>query len=273
MGAKIDQINKTKLWDILMEKYQASVAEMFKELDATPLAIDNVKPSAVLKSYAEETGLFSGESKKDQFPDAFIFECLKQVATKENQVIIVSDDGDFEKPAQSEKYVNVIKSLPSLFKSLGYEMDAPEVSNFLENKSDELAALVGEEINAWGLIGDVEDSEIFDVKVLGLEIGKITSFQPVEEGGDLLVIGTVRVSANVEYSHPDWDSASYDSDDKVLIPRQDVNGEAELEFDIDISISICVDDEGDPDEIETVSIRNSSFQYVELHPYDPYEYK
>jgi hypothetical protein len=271
VGVKIDEINKTELWDILISKYRAAVAAMFGNLDATHLAIDDIKPSAVFNTYAEGTGLFSGESKKDQFPDAFIFECLKQAASKDNQVIIVSDDGDFEKAAEGEQYIQIIKSLPELFKALGYEMEAPQVSQFLQDKSGDLATLVGEEIKAWGLVGDVEDSEIFDVQVLGLEIGKITSFRSVEEGDDILVVGTVRVSANVEYSHPDWDNASYDSEDKVLIPWRDVEGETEIEFDLDISIAISVDDEGTPEKIETVSTRNADFQYVELHPYESYK--
>ncbi|WP_201151409.1 PIN domain-containing protein [Rhodovulum sulfidophilum] len=57
--------------------------------------------------------------KKDQFPDAFIFECIKQVASAKSPVIIVSDDGDFDKLAGDEEHVSVIKSLPELFQHLG----------------------------------------------------------------------------------------------------------------------------------------------------------
>ena len=69
---------------------------MFERLRAETLSIDSVKPSAVFESYRQETGLFSGEAKKEQFPDAFIWETLKAAATKSDPLTIVTDDGDFD---------------------------------------------------------------------------------------------------------------------------------------------------------------------------------
>jgi hypothetical protein len=39
--------------------------------------------------------LFSDDVKKDQFPDAFIFEALKAIAKESEPLTIVSDDKDF----------------------------------------------------------------------------------------------------------------------------------------------------------------------------------
>ena len=50
----------------------------------------------------------------------------------------------------------------------------------------------------------------------------------------------------------------------------DVSGETELEFSVDVSISIAIDEGGDSEELETLSFRNSDFQYVTLHPYEDY---
>lgn len=270
-GTPLPTLGKGKIKEALTALYDASTRTLFKTLGAKTLTIDAVKPSAVFEAYASGAGFFSGEGKKDQFPDAFIFECLKQEATTAEPVIIVSTDGDFLKPVQAEKHISLVKSLPELFKALGLEMDAPEIDDFLEANTDALTAAVDDELQDWGLQGDVEDSEIDETTVTGVEIQKVTAFQPADPGGVILVVGRLAVKANVSYSHPNWDEAMYDSEDKVLIPFESVSGETEVAFEVDVSMSITVDETGKPASIEGLHFRNGGFQYVELHPYDPYE--
>ncbi|MER8841177.1 hypothetical protein NKH86_20860 [Mesorhizobium sp. M0913] len=50
----------------------------------------------------------------------------------------------------------------------------------------------------------------------------------------------------MSYTHPDWDNPAYDSEDKRLIPFDDVAGETEVQFDVDVSMSILVDENGKP---------------------------
>lgn len=270
LSAKLPAVTKPEIKAALDKQYTESTSAMFKSLKARVLEIDGVKPSTVFESYSAGTGFFSGEGKKDQFPDAFIFECLKAVATNNSPVIIVSDDGDFDAPATQENHITVLRSLPDLFKHLGFEMSAPPVEEFLEENTEGLAKLVNTEVENWGLIGDVEDSEIYDIVVDEVEIEKVAAFKPVEQGDSLLAIATLGVRARASFTHPDWDTASYDSEDKVLIPWDDVSGETDLEFSVDVSISISVDEDGSPAELETLSFRNSDFQYVTLHSFEEY---
>lgn len=37
-------------------------------------------------------------------------------------------------------------------------------------------------------------------------------------------------------------------------------------------MSIGADENGQPADVEELRFQNSDFQYVELHPYDPYEH-
>ena len=270
LGSKLPTVTKSEIKAALDEQYAVSTSKMFKSLKAKVLKIDGVKPSVVFESYAVGNGFFSKDGKKDQFPDAFIFERLKAVAMDNSPVIIVSDDGDFDAPVKQEDNITVLKSLPDLFKRLGFEMDAPSIEEFLEENIDDLKKLVNREVDDWGLIGDVEDSEVYDVEVDEVEVVKVAAFKPVEEGDSLLAIATLSLSARASFTHPDWDTASYDSEDKVLIPWDDVSGETELEFSVDVSISIAIDEGGDSEELETLSFRNSDFQYVTLHPYEDY---
>ncbi len=272
VGVALPDISKAQMKTQLAGTYEASTKAMFETLGATTLAIDTVKPSTVFASYAAGEGFFSGDGKKDQFPDAFIFECLKAEASKKTPVIIVSNDGDFDAPAKDVKHISVVRSLPELFKELGLEIDAPEMATFFEEHKQELVQAADSELADWGLIADVEDAEIDETTVTDLTVHDLTAFKPAEEGGSFLVVGRLTITANVSYTHPNWDEAMYDSEDKRLIPFEDVSGETEVSFDVDVFVSIAADENGEPAEIEELRFRSSDFQYVELHPHDPYEY-
>jgi hypothetical protein len=270
-GSALPETKRAQLKQTLSETYEASTKAMFNQLRAKTLAIDAVKPSVVFAAYAAGKGFFTGEGKKDQFPDAFAFECLKQEATKKEPVIIVSQDGDFVAPTKGESHISLVKSLPALFAALGLEMEAPEIDEFLEANNAKLVEAVDKELSDWGLQGDVQDSEIDETTVNDVQVERLSAFKPTEHGDPILVVGRLAVKAMVSYTHPNWDEAMYDSEDKVLIPFEDVSGETEVDLQIDVSMSIAVDDDGEPEQIEELRFRNSDFAYVELHPYDPYK--
>jgi hypothetical protein len=200
---------------------------MFSRLQAKTLSIGDVKPMAVFEAYTHKTGLFRGEAKKDQFPDAFVFECLKAEATKDDPLVIVSDDGDFEGPSNDANYISHIKSISDLFTALGLTTDeVPDVGSFLEASYEEVIRAVDKELNGWGLqVSDVEDADIDESSVKNVEFLKFATFRAAGERQEILVIGRVKMEVNVSYTHPDWDGPMYDSEDKVLIPFDNVSGE------------------------------------------------
>jgi hypothetical protein len=272
-GVKLPEITKTQMRAKLATAYNTTTKAMFTKLKAKTLAIDEVKPSAVFAAYAAGEGFFSGEGKKDQFPDAFIFECLKSEASKEQPVIIVSNDGDYSKPVSYEEHISLVKSLPELFKVLGLQIEVPEIDGFLKDNTEALVEAADRELADWGLIADVDDAEIDDTTVLEVELYEKASFKPSEDGGSILVVGRMTITAYVSYTHPNWDEAMYDSEDKVLIPFEDVSGDTEVVLRVDVSMLISVNEKGDPNKIEELRFRNSDFQFIELYSDDPYEYK
>jgi hypothetical protein len=272
-GVKLHDLKKGALKAQLGEHYRSSTRSMMKSLKAEELTVDSVKPSTILDAYADGTGFFEDGVKKDQFPDAFAFESLRLIASEKQPVIVVSADNDFKKPTANEKHISLVGSFLELFEHLGLQHEAPEVENWLEAHADELVALTDSELDDWGLQGsDVEDSEIDETNVTAVKLERVTAFKPIEAGDPILVFATITATTTVSYSHPDWDNASYDSEDKVLIPWDTVNGESEIEIEIDVSLTIAVDENGEPEYIEELSFRNDRFVYVELHPHDPYEY-
>ena len=271
-GVALPKISVADMRAQLKARYEAATQAMFSALGARTLKIDEIKASVVFDAYASGEGFFSGKAKKDQFPDAFIFECLKGTASKKAPVIIVSADGDFTGPVAGAKHVTLVKSMPDLFERLGLEMAAPAVDTFLEGEDDRLIELVNRELTSWGLqSSDVMDAEIDEVVVEGLEIGKVTAFKPLEENGSILVIAIIEARAAISYTHPNWDEAMYDSEDKVAIPFGNVSGETEIELVLNVALSVAVGEKGKPAAIEALRFRNADFQYVTLYPPDQYK--
>ena len=264
LGTKLPEIKKTELKAKITESYQQSTKAMFEELNCKILPIDNVKPSVVFSSYTAGEGFFTGEGKKDQFPDAFIFECLKTEASKKEPIIIVSNDRDFEKPVEGEPHISLVKSLPELFESMGLRVDAPGIEDFLETHVGDLSEAVNDKLDYWGLIGDVEDSEIERVIVTEVETIELISFGSTEERGSILVVGRLQVNARISYTHPDWDTA-VDTGDDIFVWNH-VSDETEVNLNMDVSMSVAVDKNNNPEGIEELRFLSDDFRNVELYP-------
>jgi predicted nucleic acid-binding protein len=271
-GVHLPVLSKGEVYSRIFERYLNETNKMFDALQAETLAIDAVKPSQVFDDYAREKGFFSGEGKKNQFPDAFIFACLRQEATEQGPIIIVSQDGDYIHPVQSEMHISILSSIPELFTRLGLRVDAPDVEELLEMENDAALEAIDSELKNWSLQAtDVEDAEIDVDSVTAIEFLETISFGKAKKSDDILVIGSVSIKAVVSYTHPDWDNASYDSEDKVLIPHDDVSGETEINVTAQFSMNIKADDDGTPSEIEEVRFTDDDFIWVELHPYEDYK--
>ena len=267
---KLPQLSSAELNRKLLAKYQASVEEMFTLLQAETMSIDSVKPSTVFDAYARKTGLFGDEAKKDQFPDAFIFEALRATATKDNPLTIVSDDKDFAAAINDAEHITRLKSIADLFAELGLTIEgAPDVVNFIEHNLDGIVDIVDNELNQWGLqVDDVEDAEIYESTVEGVTFINLRTFRRAGEGKDILVVGRVEMDVKVSYSHPDWDTATYDSEDGVLLPHRTVGGKKNLDVEADFNMTLNVDEHGKPTSIAEFSFDDDKFIWVSIGPND-----
>ena len=272
LGETLPEINKVKLKETLFEKYRKATKRMFEALEATMLSVDDVQPSKVLEAYSRREGFFSGEGKKDQFPEAFIFECLRKIANDGAPIIIVSSDGDFVGPSKAASNISLVKTFADLFAALGLEIAAPEVEGFFDDDHDELVSRFDAEVSDWGLqVSDVEDAEIDEATVTNVKLDHFTAFRSIHDGGNILVAGYATVTADVSYTHPDWDTASWDSEDKVAIPWQDVSGETEVEFEVRFSMTLSVNESAKPVALDNLSFLDDSFVYVQIEPHETYK--
>lgn len=271
-GVHLPALTKTEIKEKLSSRYEASTREMFGGLGAKTLRIDDVKPSIIFADYAVGEGFFTGEGKKYQFPDAFVFECLKAEASAEEPVIIVSIDGDYERPVEGAENISLVKSLPELFSALGLQIQAPKIDQFLEDHKADLILAADQELADWGLVADVDDGEIDETTVFDIEVNDTIAFKSSKDGEPILVVGQMTLKATVSFTHPNWDEAIYNSEDKCLIPLEDLSGETDVTLLVDISMLISLDEAGNPSEFAELRFRNDDFQFVELYPDNHYEF-
>ena len=227
-----------------------------------------VKPSVVFDAYARKAGLFDGDAKKDQFPDAFIFEALKAAATKADPLTIVSDDKDFVAAIKDADHITRLESIADLFVELGLTIEAaPNVEDFVENNLDQIVATVHNELNQWGLqVDDVDDAEIDESTVENVSLIDFRTFRTAGNGKDILVVGRIEMDVKVFYHHPDWDTATYDSEDKVLLPHHTVEGEKNIDVEADFNMTLKVDQHGKPTSIAEFSFDHDDFIWVSIGP-------
>ncbi len=268
LGVKIPEKSRDDLHAAIFAKYRKSVADMFKSMQAEIVAIDTVKPFEVFQDYALSKGFFAGEGKRDQFPDAFIFRALLPHGKPDAPLLVVTDDGDYKQPAtQTAGSVSLLRSIPDLFEHLGLGIGEVPVDPFLATPKAQkrLDELVDAQVNDWSfIVTDVEDAQIEGLTVTSVALSEMTTFAPPKQGGTILVVGHVEIEAEASYTHPDWDHAAWDSEDKVLIPFDDVSGETEITISGDFSMTIDVDDDGSPADIEAFNFEGDDFLYVSI---------
>jgi pterin-4a-carbinolamine dehydratase len=134
-------------------------------------------------------------------------------------------------------------------------------------------ATVHDELNQWGLqVSDVEDAEIDESTVKNVKFIDFRTFQTAGEGKDILVVGRIEMDVEVSYHHPDWDSATYDSEDKVLLPHHTVEGEKSVDVGADFNMTLKVNEHGKPSSIAEFSFDDDNFIWVSIGPND-FDYK
>ncbi|PPT23352.1 hypothetical protein XarCFBP6771_02955 [Xanthomonas arboricola] len=234
LGLKIPEINREALRESLFEHHLNLVqTAMKKRFKASIVSIDEVKPSEVLKHYTEGTGLFGPSGKKDQFPDAFIFAAIGAGATEHSPLTVWSNDGDFASACDKEEHIQRVTSMPKLLEALGIQPEGEGLIQLIEDCPDKFEAPLEDVVSDYSVDAtDVEDAEIIVLEVLAVNDLKVSALYRISAAEDTYIgFGKCTLSTNASYSHPDWDTAIWDSEDKVAIPLEKVDGEKEVEID------------------------------------------
>ncbi len=206
---EIPSLDNALTRDQIRQDTTAGVQAMFQSLSAKTLDIDLVTPSVIFADYDQSEGFFYTGNKKDQFPDAFIFECLKTAASADSSLLIVADDTDFDEPVKKEDNIDLVKSVSGLFEKLGLKQNEPGY--------DLEPILYREVLKNADFLAYVEfrDDDFDGYRVAascrGLEFDSINAFQQVDENAPLLISVDVTVELDVETEYYDGGSPEIES--------------------------------------------------------------
>lgn len=273
LNIDLPEIDSNELWKKVFDVHFKTVKEFARECGAEILKIEDVSPTVVLDDYTHSRGMFSESSKKDQFPDAFIFEALKKSASAETSLLLLSRDDDFTQACNGEEHIKKIATFQALLDELGVASADPADYRLIERFEDEFNDPVEEALQEFTIhADDVEDGEMEVLGVSNTTIDSLTVYKSKEDENTYLVYARVSPTVEVSFSHPDWDSAMWDSEDKVLIPFENIGGTKEVEMhEVAMTFTFIYDPEDDTATVEDASVRGSGFLTATLYPYDHYK--
>ncbi|MCP3035622.1 PIN domain-containing protein [Xanthomonas euvesicatoria] len=257
---------------IFKQQLDAVTSALKKRFKVDVRGIDTVKPSTVLDDYTHGIGLFGPSGKKDQFPDAFIFAAIAATAIKDFPVVVLSQDGDFTDACIKHEHITRVSTMSGLLEVLGLQPENKALMTVVEAKVELFEesmtdALADHTLDA----DDVEDAEVELLELLRIEDLEVRSLYRIIEGENTYIgFGQCSAELEVSYSHPDWDNAIWDSEDKRLIPTETVDGKTSTST-RNFAFSFLVDmEDGKPVNVYDCEVRETWSVYLSIQPYDPY---
>lgn len=243
LGVDIPVVDREELRTSLFNGHLDAVRlRLRNRFNAEVRSIDTVKPSQVLTHYTNGTGLFGPAGKKNQFPDAFIFSAIAGDLSERNPLIVLSQDGDFANACEKTPHIQRITSMAALLKELAIEPEGAAMIALVVAAPNQFELALTEMLQDYGVEAtDVEDAEIEVLDVQRVSDLQLTGLYRIsEEDSKYIGFGTCSLEASITFTHPDWDTATWDSEDRVPIPHRSIDGEMDADID-NIKFSFLVD--------------------------------
>lgn len=268
LGIELPEISREDIWGKTYDRHFREVSDYFEKVNTKVLKIETVSPMVVLEDYTHGRGLFSTSSKKDQFPDAFIFEALKSIASADQPLLVLSHDVDFKQACARTDHIRHVGSFQELLGEVGIESAGDAEYELIERFEEEFRGPVESALQEHFIYSDdVEDGEIEVISVEEITLESIKVYRSTLEPNSYLVYAKVSCKAKALFNHPDWDNAIWDSEDKVLIPFDTVEGAAEVEFESEpFTFTFIYDPEFDTAEVSNPQLRGSGYLSTSLYP-------
>jgi len=252
LSSIFEDIDLSQYKDTLRQKLESFIENCgIKIINNNTADIDNV-----FKLYFQRKAPFGVGKKKSEFPDAFVLDALDRYGKKAGEKIyVISEDKDFAQGAA--QFDNIIYSA-SLKEFLNiaiihYELLAPQVIDFLKREIKQVTQKIEKDFLYLGFYLSDQDGDVDDVNVIEVSDPEIFLID-VNDGYAIFEITcNISYSANVIYD--DLETASYDSEDKVLIPWRKIDATVEREERVEAEVTITfIHQEPHNFEVENVSI-------------------
>ncbi|WP_193188906.1 PIN domain-containing protein [Nisaea sediminum] len=224
LGIKIPEIDLSLLYVQKFKEYSSKIENHFDQIGIHILETDNINAAKILKNYSMKSGFFSFSNKKDQFPDAFIFESLFAAADSLGPITIISKDHDFEHACEESEFISLNKSVAEYFSHSGMEKIDISLDKLINNP--DFLNKIEETLEGIPLfIMDIDEQNIISIKVKNFNPTNFTAFRNKSDQS-ALVCGNCKIIIEVNHSHT-IDESEYKKQ-KMITPSRDYKIETSI---------------------------------------------
>lgn len=220
-------IDESPFKEMFSEVEEARAAEaLLRQLDnfnddagVAILSTDDVAIAAVFEKYFRKSPPFGDGKKKEEFPDAFTLEALEAwCGRNDEKMYVASTDADLKEYCKTSDRLIYISKLAEFIDvvELHDEVLSPHVLSLVEANEGAIKETISEAFCDGGFFLEDQDGEVNEVTVIDMDIQNVLL---LEVGRDFAVLEVeVETEFAADISYDDLDTATYDSEDKVLIP-------------------------------------------------------
>lgn len=228
-------INATEVERILLQQFDNFLADVHADI----IDINCIEPNSVFQLYFKNLLPFGENKKKSEFPDAFVLLALEQWSQKTSEKIyVISRDNDILKYAEKSPRLVPIEKLDK-FLDVVVRHDAKlasHVVSLLEENEDVIKQAIKNEFQQLGFWLEDQDGDVNEVVVEDIEILERSLLEVKDTCASVHLEVSITFTADVSYD--DLSTASYDSEDKVLIVWDKIDKTVEVEKRLDINLEI-----------------------------------
>lgn len=260
----------------VLDNLKRQLEDFIQDIDAETLSTSEVPIGEVFDKYFDRKPPFGDGKKKAEFPDAFVVQALETWCEDNNEVMYAaSTDPDFNSYCKySEKLIGIDK-LAEFISLVEFhdEVLAPAIRDLVDNNTSTIEDAISDSFLDQDFWIDDQDGDVNEVRVKSMEV---TDMLLLEVGQNAAIV-QLGVSAKFEadLTYDDLATASYDSEDKVLLPWRKIDETVDREEDFTATLHLLHDvEEPDYFEIDSVEIntyRNFGFSVTSGEGQWPYK--
>jgi hypothetical protein len=238
---------------VIVETLKEQLDRLLRATKAIMIPIKNVSVDDVFSRFFEKRPPFGPDKKKDEFPDAFVLLGLEDWCRQEKtKLYVVSGDKDMRSFCQDSEYLLWLEKTSEFINIVTQtdEKQAAFAQDLLVQNESRILEAMTEKFEQLGFFIEDQDGDVTSINVTTAEINDKSLIKVREDTAKANLIATVTYDAELEYD--DLDTASYDSEDKVLIPWRTI----EKTVTRDIEITVNLEFGFEPDDLGSFDITN-----------------
>lgn len=233
----------------LVEEFSEALDNALTDAKVTILDYPKIDTSQIFDDYFNSKPPFGAADKKSEFPDAFAIAQIEQYGLdKGKNILVFSEDKDFYSRVSGS--FTIVKNYKDFIEELLGVSRSMKLEEIIEKKAKDLDKYViswlEDELNDESIYIDIVNyMEIHDITINSAEVID-RKFETV--GGDketFEVEAIVEVKIDVSVQIDDEESGIYDSEDKVMLFREQIDKEVQQTVEIPVLLSFYIVDEKD----------------------------